>query len=84
MELSLNTCLNVERSLSNMTANMAAKTQKYVYLSLSVGYNSEESVECNIFRIKESKYGSGNSVAIVLSKTAANVAAKTQNPWAEI
>ena len=37
MELSFNTCLIVERSLSKMAANMAAKTQKYVYLSLLVG-----------------------------------------------
>ena len=37
MQLIFNTCLIMEGSLSKMAANMAAKTQKYVYLSLLVG-----------------------------------------------
>ena len=65
--------------LSKMAANFGAKTQKYVYFRSEVSYNYSCSVEYNIFKVKESIYRSGNSVGMLLSKMAANMAAKTQN-----
>ena len=61
-----------------MAANMAAKTQKYVYIRSEVSYNSKWSVEYNIFKVKKSIYRSGNSVGMLLSKMAANFGAKTE------
>ena len=56
-----------------MAANMAAKTQKYVYIRSEVSYNYKWSVEYNIFKVKESMYRSGNSVRMLLSKMASNM-----------
>ena len=64
--------------LSKMAANMAAKTHKYVYLRLMVGYNKKLSVEINIFGFKESFSRSSNSVEILIFKMAANMAVKTE------
>ena len=64
--------------LSKMAANMAARTQKYEYIRPEVSYNSKLSVEYNILEVKDSTYRSGNSVGMLLSKMAANMAAKTQ------
>ena len=61
-----------------MAVIMAAKTQKYVYIRSEVSYNYKWSVEYNIIKIKESSYRSGNSVQMLLSKMAVNMAAKTQ------
>ena len=61
-----------------MAANMAAKTEKYVYTGSQVSYNNKWSVEYNIFKVNESTYRSGNSVRMILSKMAANMAAKTE------
>ena len=69
---------SVRMLLSKMAVNMAAKTQKYVYIRSEVSYNSKWSVEYNIFKVKESIYRSGNSVRMLLSKMAVNMAAKTQ------
>ena len=60
-----------------MAANMATKSQKYVYNRSQVSYNSKWSVEFNIIKVEESIYRSGNSVGMLLSKMAANMAAKT-------
>ena len=57
---------------------MAVKTQKYVYIRSEVSYNYKWSVEYNIIKVKESIYRSDNSVRMLLSKMAVNVAAKTQ------
>ena len=48
--------------VSKMAANMAAKTQKYVYFRSEVSYNYSSSVEYNIFKVKESIYRSGNTI----------------------
>ena len=64
--------------LSKMAVNMADKTQKYVYIRSEVSYNYKWSVENNIIKVKESSYRSGNSVQMLLSKMAVNMAAKTQ------
>ena len=65
--------------LSKMASNMAANTQKYVYIRSEVNYNSKWSVEYNIFKVKESIYHSGNGVRMILSKMAVNMAAKHKN-----
>ena len=64
--------------LSKMAVNMAAKTHKYVYIRSEVSYNYKWSVEYNIIKVKESIYCSDNSVRMLLSKMAVNMAAKTQ------
>ena len=64
--------------LSKMASNMAANTQKYVYIRSEVSYNYKWSVEYNIIKVKESIYRCGNSVQKLLSKMAVNMAAKTQ------
>ena len=69
---------SVRMLLSKMASNMAAKTQKYVYIRSEVSYNNKWSVEYNIFKVKKSIYRSGNSVRMLLSKMASNMAAKTQ------
>ena len=63
--------------LSKMASNMASHEQKYVYIRSEVSYNSKSGVEYNIFKVKEWIYHSGNSVGMLLSKMAANMAAKT-------
>ena len=56
-----------------MASNMAANTQKYVYIRSEASYNNKWSVEYNIFKVKESIYCSGNSVRMLLSKMASNI-----------
>src|SRR5688572_28913477 len=69
---------SVQMLLSKMAVNMAAKTQKYVYIRSEVSYNYKCSVDYNIIKVKESIYRSDNSVQMLLSKMAVNMAAKTQ------
>ena len=65
--------------LSKMAANMAAKTQNYVYLSSQVRYINKWSVKFNTFKVKELIYRSGNSVWVILPKMAVNMAPEHRN-----
>ena len=69
-----------------MAANMAAKTQNYVYRSSQVRYINKWSVESNISKVKESISRSGNSAWVLISKMAVNLAPKHRNLyiWAHI
>ena len=58
-----------------------APTQKTVYIRSYVSYKNKRSIKFNIIKVKESIYRSGNSVGSLLSKMAANMAAKTQNMY---
>ena len=64
--------------LFKMAANMAANTQKYVYIRSEVSYSNKWSVEYNIIKVKESIYRCDNSVRKLLSKMASKMAANTQ------
>jgi len=62
-----------------MAANMTDKTIFFAYIRSLVSYNNKWSIKFNIIKVKESIYHSGNTVGMLLSKMAANMAAKTQN-----
>jgi len=59
-----------------MAANMAAQTQKYVYLSSQVSCTNKWSTQFSIFEAKESISFSDNNAGMLLSKMVANMAAK--------
>src|ERR1043165_1535906 len=63
---------------SKMAANMAAKTGKHIYTGSQVSYNYTVSVDLNSFKVRESIYRSGNSLGMLPSNMAANMAAKTE------
>ena len=67
-----------------MAANMAAKTEKCAYIRSLVSYNNKWSIKFNIIKVKESIYHSDNTVGMLLSKMAANMAAKTQKSMSQL